>query len=235
MLYSAGAFILGLMGSFHCAGMCGPISMALPVGGLTRDKKILAVLAYHLGRITSYGLIGWAIGWLGLGIRLAGVQQYLSVILGVLLLCFAIMPQRFKNEVERKLGNNPIWKLARQNMAVFFSRRDLSSFFMIGFVNGWLPCGLVYVAVAGALVSFNMLYSILFMMLFGLGTMPLMLALYFTGTYISAGLRARLFKMLPYLVSVFSIVLILRGLNLGIPYLSPDLKEILLSGETMCR
>lgn len=81
---------------------------------------------------------------------------------------------------------------------------------------------MIYIALAGALASESVFSSAAFMLFFGLGTLPVMMILPWVATYISSNVRIRLNKIIPYTLLVFGLLLILRGSNLGIPYLSPQ-------------
>jgi sulfite exporter TauE/SafE len=108
--------------------------------------------------------------------------------------------------------------------------------FLIGILNGFLPCGLVYVALAGAIASGDAISGAAVMILFGLGTIPAMFAASVFGKFINIGIRTKLRKAVPALAILLAAVFILRGLNLGIPYLSPRLNAPTnVSSEMECR
>ena len=92
MLYTA--IIFGLISSLHCIGMCGPIAMMLPVDHKAPSKKALQVLIYHLGRLTSYGILGLVFGLLGRGFYMAGIQQQLSIAVGIGMIVLAVVPEK---------------------------------------------------------------------------------------------------------------------------------------------
>ncbi|MGZ4043606.1 MAG: sulfite exporter TauE/SafE family protein, partial [Bacteroidia bacterium] len=89
------AISLGLLGSFHCIGMCGPIALALPVHQATVFRKVVAILLYNSGRIITYSLLGLLFGIIGQGFAVFGLQQVLSVSLGTLILLSIILPKKF--------------------------------------------------------------------------------------------------------------------------------------------
>jgi hypothetical protein len=212
------AFLLGMLGSLHCAGMCGPLAMSIPKAGDTNLLIWSGRLLYHIGRTVTYAAIGAVLGLIGQGIFLAGFQQWFSIILGVLLLAYLFFPnlfgRKFRLDFPQKI---------KTKMILLFKKRGLTFSFLIGIINGLLPCGLVYLAVTGALATGDPLYGLLFMVAFGIGTMPLMLALVFTFQRFSQKFRITVQKAIPAFVFCMAVVLILRGLNLGIPYLSPEL------------
>ena len=102
---------------------------------------------------------------------------------------------------------------------------SLGSIFVLGIINGFLPCGLVYLALAGALAQSEIIDGSLFMILFGLGTAPAMFAIGWASKYISLAFRNKIKRISPYLICFFGLLLILRGLNLGI-YMSPRIEKV---------
>jgi len=220
------ALLLGLMGSFHCAGMCGPIAIALPLHGNTAGQKIFGGALYNLGRSATYGIMGAIFGLLGQGISMLGFQQKISVIMGALMIVAVLFPKLFKNQHKlNKNWNASVGKL-KKAIGKLFSIRTYSSLFFIGMLNGLLPCGLVYMAIAGAIGTGNAVQGALYMILFGLGTIPMLLFISLAGNAMSLTLRKRINKLIPVLVIVVGIFFILRGLSLGIPYLSPPKQKI---------
>ena len=220
MLYTA--FILGLLGSFHCVGMCGPIAFLLPLDRKNRAKRNLQLVVYHLGRITTYALLGVLIGAAGKSLNLFGVQQQLTIGIGVIMILAVLIPYK-------KLGSyrfsQPMYRFVGKLKNSFGSKlqkKSLSSFYTLGFLNGLLPCGLVYIAVFGALASAEIWHGALYMSLFGLGTVPLMTAAIFLGNFLKLKARQRILKLIPVFVCVLGALFILRGLGLGIPYVSPS-------------
>lgn len=213
------AFILGLVGSLHCAGMCGPLALALPPAGATAPAFFTGRLAYNLGRLITYGALGLIFGLIGKSLFLAGVQRWTSIGLGILLLVGIFSSRRMALW-------RPITLLVEQvksRMAFLFRRRSFGALFLLGLLNGLLPCGLVYVAGASATATGSLLAGALYMVVFGAGTVPMMLTISLSGKVIPPALRLRLLKAVPVAVFLVASLLILRGLGLGIPFLSPDL------------
>lgn len=228
------AFLLGLLGSFHCVGMCGPIALALPLKGYGKFGKVFGALLYNFGRATTYGLFGFLLGIIGSAVLLAGMQRYFSISIGVLILFFVLLPQKYTAKLEQLSWLNPISKSVRKLLSELFRRRSFSSLFFIGSLNGFLPCGLVYAALAGALATGTAMQGSIFMMLFGLGTLPLMLAVNLSGNWISMNWRNRIRQVVPVFVAVMAILLILRGMNLGIPYISPAFVDLSRGNSVVC-
>jgi len=230
MIWSA--FILGLAGSLHCIGMCGPIALLLPIpNGKNRTGGIVV---YNFGRITTYGILGAILGGIGSLFFLAGWQQYLSIVIGSLLILFTYF--YFSGRLNltqfnpfRKFINSLKSNLGRQ-----LKINTYSSLYFIGFLNGLLPCGLVYAALIGAVAVESPLYGSYFMMLFGLGTAPAMIAVGLFKSNVSNFLRARLIKAVPFTIVLAGLLLILRGMNLGIPYVSPSISVDTSNKATCC-
>ena len=213
------AFLLGLAGSLHCAGMCGPLALALPAAGVSRTPFILGRLAYNVGRIVTYSLMGVVFGLVGRTVWLSGFQQAMSITLGVLLLAGLLASRR----LALWQPVNSLVNRIKSPLSALLRRKNVPAQFLLGLLNGFLPCGLVYVACAGATVTGDPLRGALYMVLFGVGTFPMMLAIGLSGKLIPFKLRLKLLKAVPASVFVLAMLLILRGLSLGIPYISPDL------------
>lgn len=229
------ALIFGLLGSFHCVGMCGPIAFLLPVDRQNNLRKFLQILLYHLGRITSYGIIGLAFGLVGKSLSLFGLQQQLSIIIGVLMLIFLLVPSR-------KLGGNKISAIwmkwignLKNSLGKELRKKRLDTFYSVGFLNGFLPCGLVYMAVFGAIATGNALYGASYMLLFGLGTIPLMTGAIWVGNFISVNVRKYIRRTIPVFLGIIAVMFIMRGLGLGIPYISPKQQGEKVSATYECQ
>lgn len=218
MFYSA--LIFGLLGSFHCIGMCGPIAFMLPVDRKNKAKQVLQIISYHLGRLFTYSLIGLLFGFLGKGFYFFGFQQQLSIIVGALMILSIVLPSTFKRYNFSKSIHKLMIKV-KSSLGKELQKKENNTFFTIGFLNGLLPCGLVYMAVFGAVATGNVLSGSLYMFLFGLGTVPLMTTVVYLGNFTSGLLRKRIQQIIPYVVVFMGILFMLRGLGLGIPYISP--------------
>ena len=218
------ALIIGLAGSLHCVGMCGPIAMSVPIGRGSAIHKALAYTSYHLGRLSAYCLIGFLFGVLGYGLDMAGLQQVLSLIVGVFMLLYVWFPRLFG---KLKIGGSIVRFQSKMTgqMARMLKSNRTAALLGLGFFNGLLPCGLVYVAIAASMATYDPFLGSLFMMVFGLGTIPALLGISITGQRMSVSFRSQLRKVVPILVTVFAILFILRGLGLGIPYVSPELNH----------
>lgn len=232
MLYTA--IIFGLISSFHCIGMCGPIAMMLPVDRNNEAKKIAQLLLYNIGRLTAYGSLGLLFGLLGKGFFLAGLQQQLSITVGILMIIFAVVPEKTLASYN---FSKPIYKViskVKSSLGSQFKNRSYKSFFSIGLLNGYLPCGMVYVALFGALAMPSLEYSILYMLLFGLGTVPMMSMVVLITNLVSIPIRNKIQKAIPILAVCIGVLFIIRGLGLNIPYISPSTTSLFVQSEANC-
>lgn len=205
--------------------MCGPIALALPLSNSNKLARLVGALLYNFGRSFTYALFGVVFGLLGKSFVIAGFQQSVSILLGVLILVVVLLPEsamsRFKFTSKMMLV---IGKL-KSKFIHLFSQKNYRSLFLIGLLNGLLPCGLVYLGVIGAIASGDAMQGALFMVMFGLGTLPAMFSLALISNQISISFRTKIRKAVPFFVSVMAVLLILRGLNLGVPYVSPKLSK----------
>lgn len=225
---------LGLASSLHCVGMCGPIAFSL---GLNPDNKVdftFRNLTYQLGRVSTYTLLGAILGIIGTGISFAGFQQPLSIAVGMLMILMVVLP---RNLSEKNLGLKPFSNLMlklKQNLGKFIRKKNYSSLYITGLLNGLLPCGPVYAALTASLAMGSILNSATFMLMFGLGTIPLMFATVFFGNLISLQTRERILKFFPVIMILLGILFILRGLDLNIPYISPSSEALEIGAEEHC-
>ena len=232
MLYSA--FILGLISSLHCIGMCGPIAMMLPVDHQNEAKKVTQIITYHLGRLTAYTTIGLIFGSVGRGFFLAGLQQNMSIFIGVAMIIVVLIPEKIFAKYN---FSKPVYRViskVKSNLGSQFKNRSYKSLFTIGLLNGFLPCGMVYVALFGAIAMQSAGSGVLYMLLFGVGTMPLMTVVVYIRSVIKLPFRDKIQKAIPYITVIIGILFILRGLGLGIPYISPSSISLFVQATPNC-
>jgi len=215
------AFLVGLVGSLHCIGMCGPIAIALPVPDSNNLSFFTGRILYNLGRVVTYSFLGAVLGLVGSKIALAGAQQVVSIVLGVVIIIAVLLPQKYKNYIAQNTVIQKLTHPLKSNIGVLFSKGTFTAMFLIGILNGFLPCGLVYVALAGSIASGDAISGAAVMILFGLGTVPAMFAASVFGKFINIGIRTKIRKAVPVLAIILGVIFILRGMNLGIPMLSP--------------
>lgn len=215
------AFLLGLLGSLHCVGMCGPIAFMLPVERSNTFKKVSQITIYHVGRLLAYAIIGLLFGLLGKTLYIFGVQQQLSIVIGVLMILIVIIPLQTFNKYNL---SKPIYKIiskVKSGLGNALKKKTSDTFLTIGFLNGFLPCGLVYMAVFASLAMQNALQGSVYMLVFGLGTIPLMTTAIYLGKFLNSTIKQKIQKAIPIVVVIIGALFILRGLGLGIPYVSP--------------
>ena len=204
------ALSLGFLGSFHCVGMCGPIALALPTPNKGNGSLLLGRFLYNLGRIITYSLLGFIAGLIGNTISFIGLQNNLSIVIGILIIIFVL----FSHDSLGKFFNARLVKFSliiKRQFRKLFKRHSYSSLFLIGLTNGFLPCGFVYLAIAGAIVTAKPLNAALYMALFGAGTFPFMFILSFTGSFISNNARTWVNRLSPIIAISLALLLIQRG------------------------
>ena len=205
--------------------MCGPILLALPAVKLKDKKFILGRIFYNSGRVITYSFLGLMFGLLGKGFEMWGFQRSISISIGIIILIYIFLPTNYKKYF---LGFSPVVLLNNKLKLMFgklFNKKSLISMLLIGIVNGLLPCGFVYMAIGGSVTTGDAFKGMLFMALFGLGTVPLMFTSSVLINFINQNLRNKLKRLIPYLAILLALIFILRGLNLGIPYISPAMKH----------
>lgn len=224
--------MMGLIGSFHCAGMCGPIAIAIPLNNNSIFSKVAGSLLYNLGRTVTYMVMGLVFGFLGQGLKMGGFQQWVSVIMGTIMVTSVFFPSLYKSRFDfDKSAFSFVGKL-KAKLGLLFSKKTYGSLFAIGLLNGLLPCGLVYMAIAGAIATTNAVSGTIFMMLFGLGTIPMLFAFNMLGNALSGTLKKRMNKVIPYMIVIVGVLFILRGLDLGIHLLSPPASKLEVKQQT---
>lgn len=215
------ALVLGLFGSLHCLGMCGPIAFMLPVDQQNNVKKMGQLSLYHAGRLMAYGIIGMLFGFLGKGLSLFGMQQKLSIAIGAIMILLVLIPGKYLNGHKFLRPIYTILGKVKSKLGAELKKKTPDAFLTIGFLNGFLPCGLVYMAVLGAIALAGPVQGGLYMILFGLGTVPLMSLVVFSKTWMGNSFKFRVQKLIPVFVVLIGLLFIIRGLGLGIPYVSP--------------
>jgi sulfite exporter TauE/SafE len=214
--------------------MCGPIAMMLPVDHKNPSKKALQVLIYHLGRLTSYGILGLAFGLLGRGFYMAGIQQQLSIAVGIGMIVLAVVPEKILANYN---FSKPVYRLItriKSSLGAQFKRKTPDAFFTIGLFNGLLPCGLVYAALFGAIAMQNVTLGIAYMILYGLGTIPMMSAVVYVSSLLSMPFRNQLQRAVPIVTVVIGVLFVLRGMGLDIAYISPSNLNLFVQANANC-
>lgn len=217
--------LMGLAGSMHCAGMCGPIALALPRGEGGMWTLISGRMVYNAGRILTYAMFGVVVGLGGSGISLAGYGRDLSIIAGMLMILMALLQLLWHRTM-----HTPQWFLRwtsplRVRLGGLMQRRSMAALFGIGLLNGALPCGMVSAALIGAVGTGNVMDAMLFMASFGLGTTPMMAAIALGAPMATTRVRTAFRTAAPVIALVMGCVILVRGMGLGIPFVSPAVQH----------
>ena len=220
--YLIGGLIIGFAGSLHCAGMCGPLQLLVPSRVKGQAPGTKEFIIYHIGRVTLYSLLGVLSGLIGLQLMLFQSFQWISIILGSIMLVFAWAGL----ERNGKLSQHVMALLQHRLQKVYQALRvnpSLLLIYNVGLLNGLLPCGLVYFALLNAIASQHIAIGFASMAMFGLGTLPIFIFLKVVRSKVKN--QRILTQLQPYILTVAALLIILRGLNLGIPYLSPTIEK----------
>lgn len=215
-------FFIGLMASLHCIGMCGPIALALPLDRSSRATKWWGLMQYGTGKTIAYAALGVLIGMIGAGFQLLNALQILSIVLGSFTILFGLL-RIFK--IQLKVGKVRFSGGINQMMVKFFKTKSPFRLALIGFGNGLLPCGMVILALTNALLIGSPIQSLMAMVGFGLGTLPILFSVNLIGNQFSAKFKNKLAPMIPYYIVLVGAFIVVRGMNLGIPYISPKAVE----------
>lgn len=211
--------------------MCGPIAFILPVDKSSKLKTLFGTSLYHVGRLLAYALIGSLFGLIGKSLYLAGFQQRLSILIGIIMILIVIIPTKMLN---RFTLSRPLYGMiahVKSKLGLYLNKSSGKSLFMIGFFNGFLPCGLVYMAVLGAISTGELIDGSIYMIFFGLGTVPLMTGAVYLGNFLKVSVRNKIQKAIPIFVVIIGLLFILRGMGLGIPYVSPRDTQLIISND----
>jgi sulfite exporter TauE/SafE len=217
------AAVLGITGSLHCLGMCGPIAIALG----RNNNSAFSLVSYNLGRISTYALLGGIFGFVGELLNFSLFQQYTSIIVGGVMILYVLMQY---TKLRRFAAKTPEAWNAFSRKLIGKAIKSKKGMFVVGLANGLLPCGLVYVALAGSVAAGKWFEGALVMFVFGLATFPAMLAIPSLVQKLLPHQKAALNRAIPYVLVAFACLFILRGMNLGIPFISPQMTEVVNNG-----
>ena len=227
------ALVIGLIGSLHCVGMCGPIALMLP---LNRNNPVVAffqIMQYHLGRILSYSFLGLLFGLFGRGLFVAGMQQKLSLWLGALLIAGLLMSYFFRLKIPAFKPYTRLLMRLQSSMGEQLKKRSPHTTFLMGLLNGFLPCGMVYMALFGAVAMGKPAEGAIYMIAFGLGTVPLMSAVAFLGKKLPQVFRVNFRRLTPLFVLIIGVYFMIRGAGLN-NYWSPALQQMQVKTQADC-
>ena len=226
------ALVFGFLTGFHCIGMCGPIAVALPLKSNTWYSRVSSAVIYNFGRTVTYSIMGLIFGLVGQGLMIAGLQQWLSIVIGSVMILSVFFPLLF-NSMAAKSPLFPLVNKVKSNLGLLFGKKTYSSLFLIGLLNGLLPCGPVYVAIGLSLAAGSAVNGMFYMALFGLGTIPIMLGLNLLGNFVTAPVRKYMRKAVPVFIVLMGVWFIFKGLGLGIHMVSPPDKKLQIHNEQM--
>lgn len=231
MLYSA--LIFGLISSLHCVAMCGPIALMLPIDKHKPAKRVVQMMTYHIGRLSAYASLGLLFGLLGRGFFMAGFQQKLSILVGIIMISIAVIPER---KFAKFNFSKPIYTLLSRIKSALgkqFKSKSYKALFTIGLLNGYLPCGMVYAALFGALTMSTLFSSISYMILYGLGTIPLLVLVTQIAQFTTFNFQ-KMQKLIPIVLITIGVLFVLRGSGIAIPYLSPNTMSLHVQQTANC-
>lgn len=221
------ALVIGFLGSLHCAGMCSPLAIA--VTNLSKPAFINR-FTYNSGRILSYGVQGIIAASVGSLFEFTGLQTVLSISLGILLIVAG-----FAGITSFHI---PILSSAIQKLTVFIKirlgdfikKKTKISLIITGMLNGLLPCGLTYMALTYCLTIINPLEGLLYMLVFGLGTLPVMLGLTTIMQTLMLKFNFSFRKLTTVTMVVLGVMLITRSMHAH-----PEDHKTGADGITVCR
>jgi sulfite exporter TauE/SafE len=211
---------LGLASSIHCAGMCGPLVLSMPFYGSEGRLSWRSVFEYHIGKTLMYAFLGALFGVFGMGIRISGFQQIFSIVFGVFLLIVLFGP-KLHPQIGQLIQRVEMGYHVLVSKVVKFGSGG--AFLVLGLTNGIIPCGMVYVALGASVLAYSVSYGALFMILFGLGTLPVLTSIIAGRSLIKKKFSTSFVQIKNLTLLILALLFILRGMNLGIPYLSPQI------------
>lgn len=226
--------MFGLMGSFHCLGMCGPIAIAIPHKSETKAGVVAESLVYNFGRVLTYSLLGVLIGFVGEALSFDKYQETVSIVVGSVLLVSLLIPKKHLSAINGSLVVGKALNRFKNLFRSFLASKSRASLFVLGLLNGLLPCGLVYFALVAAFAQSTVFETAVYMAFFGIGTIPMMAAVYIAKDFMPLNFRKRMVKFIPYGIAVVAVMMILRGMSLGIPYISPVLPDKVVKEAPEC-
>tara|TARA_R110001592_G_scaffold363248_6_gene682365 strand:- start:64746 stop:65465 length:720 start_codon:yes stop_codon:yes gene_type:complete len=198
----ASALGLGLAGAGHCLGMCGGIAAALSLGG---SGSHTVTIAYHAGRISSYTLLGALLGLAAGSVDITAWTIGLRYIAGLLLIGMGLyVADWWRGMAMLERAGAKLWQPVQRFSSRWLPVRHWPQAYALGLCWGLMPCGLIYSALAWSATAQHAPTSALLMFLFGLGTLPAMLATSFGAESLQAFLRKRGLKLFVALLLIVS-------------------------------
>ena len=216
------ALILGIVANLHCFAMCGPIAMSVPINRKSEFTILTSSFFYQTGRILMYSILGFAVGFIGFGIHLVGILQGLSIIAGIGIILYAWRYQLLGEGADKLFKTTLPYNLNSRMMGKIAKNKSPFKPLLLGMLNGILPCGMVYTALITSLLTGNAVSGSISMLFFGLGTYPTMIVLMYLTQKTATRFRSKINRYLPIILTLVGMLIVLRGMNLNIPYLSPQ-------------
>lgn len=226
----AAAFLVGLAGSLHCVGMCGPLAMVVPLNG----NKWGSILSYNISRILVYIALGFLFGNLGARLSFLESGQRISLVLGIAVLVFFVVPFIFPGVSLFQKWNSRVTQMYGKLAGPIMRKRGWASPIWMGAINGVLPCGLIYVSLAGAAATGSGVNGAFLLGAIGLGTLPAMVSMMALRKHFKSWMQRSSRLALPIIAGLLGVSLVVRGLNLDIPYLSPKVEKVSTAAGESC-
>ena len=209
------ALVIGFAGSMHCLGMCSPLAMA--VTSRNRSAFINRAL-YNGGRISTYALMGALVSGLGAMLPLSKYQNIISIVMGLTLLLIGVGAVREIRIPGLTWGIQRLTGGLKLLFAEYLQRKNRGAIVMLGALNGLLPCGLTFIALTWCVSLRGPLDGFNFMLLFGAGTLPVMLGFTSIIPALARKLNWSLQKLTTTMLILSGCVLILRVFIIHIPH-----------------
>lgn len=213
------AFLIGLAGGVHCIGMCGGIATAFSFAIPKTESKSLYILAYNIGRISSYTLAGAISGYIGAiaSTSLTTTIPILNIISAVFLILLALyISDWWKGLASLERLGGHLWRRIQPYSKKFIPFKNKAYALAYGSIWGWLPCGLVYSALTWSLASGSALDGALFMLFFGLGTFPALIATSMGASFLIPIFQHPLFRTFIALIFITFAIFLLFPIFQGI-------------------
>ena len=208
-------FVGGLLGSAHCIGMCGPLAISLSAGSTEGSNHLVRQSIFSLGRVFTYGFCGAVAGFGGAWVSSESrgfvlSQAWLAIFAGALLLVMGLVTAGVLPRLATKrLGGLPCGTAGW--LKTFLSSPGWPAVLVAGVFTGFIPCGLVYAFLLKASSSGSLWLGLLTMVAFGLGTIPLMVAVGYGGQFLSNVGRSRLYRVAAWCIVLTGAISIARG------------------------
>lgn len=211
------ALTMGLMSSFHCIGMCGPIALALPTHKKDKFQQLVGLVAYNGGRTLTYASLGLVLGAAGSAMVWVGYFRYLSILSGAIMLIYVLWPKKMEAYLHVPRFWQHMIQAVKKKMSTVLRSRNPASFVLLGMLNGLLPCGMIYLALMSSLATGSMTGGAIYMLAFGIGTLPAMLAVGFFRQLITPALRSQMHRLTPIVIGITGALLVIRGIMIQYP------------------